>query len=127
MNPVQRGKDLGIEGLRIAELRNCEFFDLVKLVDTEFKVIDFEIIPIARKKLRRRGIPEEWIRETLNLPGQTVDGYGGRKVAHKKYRIEHEEYLLRVIYEEKEELKKVVTAYLTSQIERYWKEEEDEN
>jgi hypothetical protein len=51
------------------------------LVDVkEMKKI--EIIPIARKKLGRRGIPEEWITETLNFPSQIVDGYGGRKVAH---------------------------------------------
>lgn len=81
-----------------------------------------EIIPIARRKLERRGIPEDWIRETINSPTQVVEGYGGRKVAHKKYVIEDKEYLLRVIYEEKEELNVILTAYLTSQIMRYWKE-----
>jgi hypothetical protein len=35
--------------------------------------------------------------------------------------------LLRVIYEEKEDLDIVLTAYLTSQVARYWKEEKDEN
>jgi len=77
-----------------------------------------EIIPIARKKSERRGISEEW-----NCPMQIVEGYGGRKVAHRRYIIEDKEYLLRVIYEEKEDMHVVVTAYLTSQIERYWKEE----
>ena len=81
-----------------------------------------EIIPIARRKLERRRIPEDWIRETINSPTQVVEGYGGRKVAHKKYVIEDKEYLLRVIYEEKEELNVILTAYLTSQIMRYWKE-----
>ena len=88
---------------------------------------DIDIIPIARRKLKRRGIPEEWVRETINLPDQTMDGYGGRKVAHKKYMVKRKEYLLRVVYEEKEGLNVIVTAYLTSQIERYWKEEKDEN
>ena len=41
--------------------------------------------------------------------------------------IEDKEYLLRVVYEEKDMQKVVVTAYLTSQIERYWEEEKDEN
>ena len=86
-----------------------------------------EIIPIARKKLERRGITEERIRETINFPAQIVVGYGGRKVAHKKYMIEDKEYLLRVVYEEKEDMDIVVTAYLTSRIERYWKEEKDED
>ena len=88
---------------------------------------DIDIIPIARRKLERRGIPEEWVRETINLPDQTMDGYGGRKVAHKKYMVKRKEYLLRVVYEEKEELNVIVTAYLTSQIERYWEEEKNEN
>lgn len=86
-----------------------------------------DIIPIARRKLKRRGIPGEWVEETINLPNQTVDGYGGRKVAHRKYKIKDKEYLLRVVYEEEEKIKVVVTAYLTSQIERYWKGGKDEN
>ena len=87
----------------------------------------FEIIPIARKKLSRRGISEAWVEETINLPDQTLDGYGGRKVAQKKYVIEQKEYLLRVIYEEKGEINLVITGYLTSHIERYWQEGKDEN
>jgi hypothetical protein len=86
-----------------------------------------EIIPIARRKLEKRSIPEDWIRETLNLPSQLVEGYGGRKVAHKKYIVEGKEYLLRVIYEEKEDLNVVLSAYLTSQVMRYWKGDKDEN
>jgi hypothetical protein len=59
-----------------------------------------EIIPIARKKSERRGIPEEWIKESVNFPDQVVGGYGGRKVAHRKYMVKDKEYLLRVVYEE---------------------------
>lgn len=81
-----------------------------------------EIIPIARKKLSRRGISEDWIKETITNPDQLVQGYGGRKVAQRKYMIEDKEYLLRVVFEEKEESCNVVTGYLTSQIDRYWEE-----
>jgi hypothetical protein len=81
-----------------------------------------EIIPIAKKKSGRRGIPVEWIEETINYPDQIVEGYGGRKVAPKKYMIKDKEYLLRVVYEDKEEMNIVLTAYLTSQVVRYWKE-----
>jgi len=88
---------------------------------------DAKIIPIADKKLKRRGISKKWVRETLNSPVQIVEGYGGRKVAHRKYMIEDKEYLLRVVYEDKDMQKVVVTAYLTSQIERYWEEGKDEN
>jgi hypothetical protein len=51
-----------------------------------------------------------------------LGGYGGRKVAHKKLFIDNKEYLLRVIYEETKEIYIVVTAYITSQTSRYWKE-----
>ena len=82
-----------------------------------------EITPIAKKKSMLRGIPEEWIKQTLTFPFQVVDGYGGRKVAQRKYLIKEKEYLLRVVYEEKVDVQKVVTAYLTSQIIRYWEED----
>ena len=88
---------------------------------------NIEIIPIARKKLVQRGISEEWIRETINFPDQIVSGYGGRKIAHRKYMIENKEYLLRVVCEEEKDIIVVVTAYLTSQKARYWKENENED
>jgi hypothetical protein len=86
-----------------------------------------ELIPLAKKKAALRGISQEWIRETIVSPAQVVKGYGGRKVAHRKYVVQNKECLLRVVYEEIEDSYEVVTAYLTSQIERYWKEEKDEN
>ena len=86
-----------------------------------------EILPLALKKAKRRGVSYEWIEETMSLPDQIVEGYGGRKVAQKKYLIRNKEYLLRVIYEKEREIKTVVTAYLTSQIGRYWVEGKNEN
>lgn len=81
-----------------------------------------EIIPIADRKSKRRGIKQEWIADAIMNPMQIVDGYGGRKVAQKKLLVDNKEYLLRIIYEETEEMYIVVTTYLTSQIHRYWKE-----
>ncbi len=83
-----------------------------------------EIIPIAERKLTRRGIKRELVENTLLNPTQIVDGYGGRKVAHKKVLIDDKEYLLRVVYEETEGIYTVVTTYITSKIDRYWKEGE---
>jgi len=51
-----------------------------------------EIIPLAEKKAERRGISQEWIHETIRLPAQIFAGYGGRKVAHRKYVIQNKEY-----------------------------------
>ena len=91
------------------------------------RVKKIEIIPLAEKKAKRRGIPQEWIKETIQFPAQVVEGYGGRKVAHNKFVVRNSEYLLRVVYEEKKNSYQVVTAYLTSQIGRYWTEEAHEN
>ncbi len=55
-----------------------------------------EIIPIAEKKTTRRGIKREWINDTITNPEQVVEGYGNRKVAHKKFISGDKEYLLRV-------------------------------
>jgi hypothetical protein len=41
--------------------------------------------------------------------------------------MRQKEYLLRLIYEEKGEINVVITGYLTSYIERYWKEGKGEN
>jgi len=46
---------------------------------------EFEIIPLALKKMAQRNIPVEWIEQTLNLPDQVVEGYEGRQVAQKTY------------------------------------------
>jgi len=62
-----------------------------------------EIIPIAQRKAERRGIQKEEIEDAIVNPMQVVDGYGGRKVAHKRFFRDNKEYLLRVIYEETEE------------------------
>jgi hypothetical protein len=59
---------------------------------------------------------------TLANPEQVVDGHRGRLVAHKRIFMEDKERLLRVVYEETESQIIVVTAYLTSDIRRYWKD-----
>jgi hypothetical protein len=85
-------------------------------------VEEIEIIPLARKKMDQRQIPEEWVIETMTSPDQIVDGYGGRTVAHRRYRARDKDKLLRVVFEETPEKYIVITAYLTTAVKRYWKE-----
>jgi hypothetical protein len=61
----------------------------------------------------------------MNSPDQVVPGYGGRQVAQRKYAISGRQYLLRIVYEEGHDVNEIVTAYLTSDVRRYWKEETD--
>ena len=80
-----------------------------------------EIIPIAKRKAQKRGLTENQILDVVQAADQVVKGYGGRKVAQKKYMIGEREFLLRVVYEESEDTLKVITAYLTSKVHRYWR------
>lgn len=100
----------------VLENKQCLAYDISEMA----KKID--IIPIAERKLEKRGIRREWIEDAIKNPTQVVEGYGGRKVGHKKILISGKEYLLRIIYEETENVYTIVTAYLTSQVDRYWKE-----
>jgi hypothetical protein len=83
---------------------------------------EIEIIPLARRKIERRGISESWIAEALRSADQVVEGHGGRLVAQQRRRIRRKEKLLRVVFEDTQEKYVVITAYLTSDIERYWKD-----
>jgi len=82
-----------------------------------------EIIPLAQRKAARRGIKSEWVEGAISSPDQVVTGYGGRSIAHKKMLVAGKEYLLSVVYEERIDKFVVVPTYLTSQVDRYWKEE----
>ncbi len=82
-----------------------------------------EIIPLARRKMGRRGIPEEWVLDALRSPDQVVPGHGGRLVAQTNIQVMGTPMLLRVVHEETEKSIVVVTAYLTSGIDRYWRQE----
>lgn len=83
---------------------------------------EIEIIPLAMRKMDRRGIPESWVGEALRSADQVVEGHGGRLVAQQRRRIRRKEKLLRVVFEETQDKYVVITTYLTSDIERYWKE-----
>ena len=78
-----------------------------------------EIIPLARRKIERRGITEAWVGDALRNADQVVEG---RSVAQQRRRIRRREKLLRVVFEETEDKYIVITAYLTSDIKRYWKD-----
>lgn len=78
-----------------------------------------EVIPIAQRKIKRRGIPEEWIKETILIPDQRLRGYSNRMVAQRMYKRGDKDMLLRIIYEEKNNEVIVISSYLTSQIKRY--------
>jgi hypothetical protein len=91
-----------------------------RVIDNSMK--DIEIIPLAKRKMERRRIPEAWVSEALRNPDQVVTGHGGRSVAQQRRRVRRREMLLRVVFEETEDKYVVITAYLTSDIKRYWRD-----
>ena len=84
--------------------------------------MEIKIIPLAAKKIKLRKITKDMLYETIKHPDQTVNGYGGRIVKQKIYTIKNKKKLLRIVCETKAEETIVVTSYLTSQIEKYWRQ-----
>ena len=58
----------------------------------------------------------------MSNPNQVIEGYRGRRVAQKVYYVGDKKMLLRVMLEDNDT---VVTAYLTSQVSRYWRDEHE--
>lgn len=76
----------------------------------------------ARFEASRRGISEGLIKSVVKAPQQKLPSKKGRIVVQKKYydKIEGKEMLLRVIGIETEREFKVITAYKTSKVDKYW-------
>ncbi len=76
---------------------------------------DVVFIPHALERVNERGISKELVIEALTNPDKVGEGYLGRKVAQKNM----DGKLIRVIYEEHEDKIIVITAYITSKIDKY--------
>ena len=69
----------------------------------------------ALERIKERGISKDLVIEALTNPDKVEEGYFGRKVAQKVV----DEKLIRVIYEEHEDEIIVITAYITSKVDKY--------
>ena len=79
----------------------------------------------ARFEAWRRGITEEFIRFVIKNPQQKLSAKNERIIIQNRYydKIENKEMLIRVIGVETSEEFIIITAYKTSKINKYWKEE----
>lgn len=77
----------------------------------------------AKFEIRRRRINEKLIKEIVLNPSQFSELKRGRQICQAKYFDEfvQKEMLLRVITEETPSGIKVITAYKTSKVDKYWK------
>ncbi len=86
-------------------------------------ITDFMITPHAAFEMERRGLSEKAVAQILSAPGQRLEVASGRVVLQSKILFEGKEYLVRVFVDINKRSVEVVTAYRTSRIKRYWREE----
>ena len=77
----------------------------------------------AAFEMRRRAITEELVRQVLSNPGQRMEVRPGRVVLQSQIPLEGKIYLTRVFVDIDPHPAEVITAYRTSKISKYWREE----
>ena len=82
----------------------------------------YEFSDHARYELGRRGIDLEMVRQVLADSQQTFEVRTGRIAAQSKVRRAGGTYLLRVFVDTDRPKQVIVTAYLTSKVEKYWRD-----
>ncbi len=87
----------------------------------------FILLNHAKLQARERGIDLKIIENILSNPKQIVTEPKGLKAAQSKYldRKKNKEYLIRVIFREEKDLRIGITAYKTSKIKKYWRQNEN--
>jgi len=77
----------------------------------------------AKFEIKRRRINEKLVQQIVRNPRQVIELKEGRQISQAKYFDEfaQKEMLLRVIIEETPGGAKVITAYKTSKLDKYWK------
>ena len=75
----------------------------------------------VRQEMARRGLPLAVVESVLAAPAQKVPEHGNIVCYQSKMEINQKPYLVRVMVNETAAPPKVVTAYRTSKISKYWK------
>ncbi len=84
--------------------------------------MEFVLSHHAEQEIKRRGIPIEMIRQTMESPEQILPGRGGTKAYQPKFDFgSGKMYLVRVIVNDNTTPPVVVTTYRTSNISKYWR------
>jgi len=84
---------------------------------------DYTISPHAGFEMHRRGLDETTIRRVLERPEQRETVRPGREVLQSKSEFKGRIYLVRVFVDVDRVPPEVVTAYRTSKVEKYWRDE----
>jgi len=86
-------------------------------------IVDYVLTDHAIRELRRRGLAEQDIDGVLKNPGQRLDVRLGRVVLQSKTLQRGTEYLVRVFVDVAHSPAEVVTAYRTSKVAKYWRDQ----
>jgi hypothetical protein len=86
-------------------------------------IIDYIVTPHAAFEMQRRGITDTEVRAALAAPEQRLPVRAGRDVVHAKVTVGGRLHLLRIFVDVDRQPPEVVTAYRTSKIEKYWRNE----
>ena len=73
----------------------------------------------AEIQMNERNIDKAMVLKTLKKPLQIFLSKNNRKIAQKIFKIEDKDFLLRVIYEDCNNIIMVITAYLTTKIKKF--------
>ncbi|MBE7501697.1 MAG: DUF4258 domain-containing protein [Verrucomicrobiales bacterium] len=74
----------------------------------------------VEREMERRGIPLAVVRAVLDAPAQIVPEHGEVVCYQSQVEINGKPYLVRVMVNDEVSPPKVVTAYRTSKINKYW-------
>ena len=80
------------------------------------RIIEILFVFHAIERIRRWGITEEMVAETLLSPEEVMVGHRDRYIAHRKYG----NHLIRAVYEYEDELPVLITVYFPDK-DRYFK------
>ena len=86
-------------------------------------IIDYILTDHAVRELGRRGLGTQDIDAVLKNPGQRLELRPGRVVLQSKTQESGTEYLLRVFVDIDRNPAEVVTAYRTSKVAKYWRDQ----
>ena len=80
------------------------------------RIVEILFLFHAIERIKRWGITEEMVAETLLMPEEVIVGHRGRYIAHRRYG----EHLVRAVYDYEDELPVLVTVYFPYK-DRYFK------
>jgi hypothetical protein len=86
-------------------------------------ITDYILTEHAATEIERRGLSTDAIDGILKTPEQRLEVRHGRVVLQSRFQEFGSEYLLRVFVDIDRKSAEVVTAYKTSKVLKYWREE----